>query len=187
MLQILNLLCVACFLPDSSLSFNTAYDGFCHPISLSGSFFKRYSLFCMGWVFAAARRLSLAVESRSCSLVAVGGFLIAAASLAVDTSSRACQLQQLLHAGSAVAAHRFQSTGSVGGAHGPSCPVACRIFPDQGLNLCPLCCKANSQPLEHQGSNNFFFFCNNFLKILIRSNLLLASCIIKRAFFSPIS
>ena len=44
----------------------------------------------MGWVFAAARRLSLAVESGSCSLVAVGGLLIAAASLAVDTSSRAC-------------------------------------------------------------------------------------------------
>ena len=27
---------------------------------------------------------------------------------------------------------------SVVGAHGPSCSMACGIFPDQGLNLCPL-------------------------------------------------
>ena len=81
---------LACFLPDSSLSFNTVYDGFCHPISLSGSFLKRYSLFWMGWVFAAARRLSLVVEGGACSLVAVGGLLIAVVSLVVDTSSRAC-------------------------------------------------------------------------------------------------
>ena len=24
-------------------------------------------------------------------------------------------------------------------------------FPDQGLNLCPQCCKADSYPLDHQG------------------------------------
>ena len=29
-------------------------------------------------------------------------------------------------------------TGSVAVAHGPSCSVACGIFPDQGLNPCPL-------------------------------------------------
>ena len=28
--------------------------------------------------------------------------------------------------------------GSVVVAHGPSCSVACEIFPDQGSNLCPL-------------------------------------------------
>ena len=44
----------------------------------------------MGWVFAAARRLSLVVEGGACSLVAVGGLLIAVVSLVVDTSSRAC-------------------------------------------------------------------------------------------------
>ena len=42
--------------------------------------------------------------------------------------------------------------GSVVVAHGPSCSVACGIFPDQGSNLCPLHWQADSQPLRHQGS-----------------------------------
>ena len=42
--------------------------------------------------------------------------------------------------------------GSVVVAHGPSCPVACGIFPDQGSNPCPLHWQADSQPLRHQGS-----------------------------------
>ena len=42
--------------------------------------------------------------------------------------------------------------GSVIVAHGPSCSVACGIFPDQGSNLCPLHWQADSQPLRHQGS-----------------------------------
>ena len=42
--------------------------------------------------------------------------------------------------------------GSVVVAHGPSCSVACRIFPDQGSNPCPLHWQADSQPLRHQGS-----------------------------------
>ena len=37
-------------------------------------------------------------------------------------------------------------------AHGLSCSVACGIFLDQGLNLCPLHWQADSQPLHHQGS-----------------------------------
>ena len=43
-------------------------------------------------------------------------------------------------------------TGSVVVAHGPSCSVARGIFPDQGLNPCPLHWQADSQPLCHQGS-----------------------------------
>ena len=43
-------------------------------------------------------------------------------------------------------------TGSVAVAHGPSCSVACGIFPDQGSNPCPLHWQADSQPLRHQGS-----------------------------------
>ena len=43
-------------------------------------------------------------------------------------------------------------TGSVVVAHGPSCPVACGIFPDQGSNPCPVHWQADSQPLHHQGS-----------------------------------
>ena len=42
--------------------------------------------------------------------------------------------------------------GSVVVAHGLSCSTACGIFPDQGLNRCPLHWQADSQPLRHQGS-----------------------------------
>ena len=42
--------------------------------------------------------------------------------------------------------------GSAAVAHGPSCPAACGIFPDQGSNPCPLHWQADSQPLRHQGS-----------------------------------
>ena len=51
----------------------------------------------------------------------------------------------------------LRSTGSrharsVVVAHGPSRSAACGIFPDQGLNPCPLHWQADSQPLRHQGS-----------------------------------
>ena len=49
-------------------------------------------------------------------------------------------------------------TGSVVVAHGPNCSVACGIFPDQGLNPCPLHWQADSQPLRHQGSPYYFCF-----------------------------
>ena len=42
--------------------------------------------------------------------------------------------------------------GSVIVAHGPSCSVACEIFPDQDSNPCPLHWQADSQPPRHQGS-----------------------------------
>ena len=48
-------------------------------------------------------------------------------------------------------------TGSVVVAHGPSCSAACRIFPDQGSNPCPLHWQADSQPLRHQGSPTLLF------------------------------
>ena len=48
--------------------------------------------------------------------------------------------------------------GSVIVAHGPSCFVACGIFPDQGSNPCPLHWQADSQPLCHQGSPVLPFF-----------------------------
>ena len=52
----------------------------------------------------------------------------------------------------AVAARGFQSAGSVVAGLGLSCFAACGIFPDQGLNPCPLHWQAGSQPLDHQGS-----------------------------------
>ena len=36
--------------------------------------------------------------------------------------------------------------------HRLSCPVACGIFLDQGLNPCPLNWQADFLPLDHQGS-----------------------------------
>ena len=51
--------------------------------------------------------------------------------------------------------------GSVVVAHGPSCSVACGIFPDQGLNPCPLHWQADSQPLHHQGSPWWHFKVRN--------------------------
>ena len=42
--------------------------------------------------------------------------------------------------------------GSAIVAHGPSCSVACGIFPDQDSNPCALHWQADSQPLRHQGS-----------------------------------
>ena len=57
------------------------------------------------------------------------------------------QALQLWHTGSRL------HTGSVVAAHGFSCPqhVGSEI-PNQELNLHPLHCKADSQPLDHQGS-----------------------------------
>ena len=45
-----------------------------------------------------------------------------------------------------------QSAGSIVAAHELGCPTACGIFPDQGLNLCPLHWQPDSYPSEHQGS-----------------------------------
>ena len=55
-----------------------------------------------------------------------------------------------------VVVHGLQSAGLVVVAHGLSCSVACGIFPDQGSNPCPLHSQADSQPLCHQGSPQFY-------------------------------
>ena len=77
---------------------------------------------------------------------------------------------------SPVAEHRLQMrstgsrcAGSVIVAHGPSCSAACRIFPDQGLNLCPLHWQADSQPLHHQGSPNNFSLSLIFVSLITMS------------------
>ena len=72
-------------------------------------FFLRFTYFWLHWVLIAAYRLPLVVES---------------------TGSR--------HAGSVVAVLGLQSLGSVAVEYSLSCSMACGIFPDQGLNLCPL-------------------------------------------------
>ena len=74
--------------------------------------------------------LSLVASSKGYSLAMVHGLLSVAASLAAE------------HGLSDVWA-------SAVAVHGLSCPMACEIFPDQGLNSCPLHWQADSQPLDH--------------------------------------
>ena len=77
--------------------------------------------------------------------IAVYGPLTIAASLVGSTGSR--------------------RAGSVVVAHGPSCSVACGIFPDQGSNPCPPHWQADSQPLRHQGSPLIYFYCGKIYTI----------------------
>ena len=72
------------------------------------------------WIFVAAG-FPLAAVSRGYSLVAMHGLLITAASLVCRASM-----------------------GSVVLVLGFSRPLACRIFPNQGLNPCPLHWQADS-------------------------------------------
>ena len=89
--------------------------------------------------------------------IVVHGLLIAVASLVVEHSFQAHRLLQLRHVGSVVVARRLQSAGSVVLVNGLSCCKACGIFPDQGLNPCPLHWQADSSPLHHQGSPFDYF------------------------------
>ena len=52
-----------------------------------------------------------------------------------------------------------RGTSSIVVGRGLSCSEACGIFPDQGLNLCPLHWQADSYPLHHQGSPHGIFTC----------------------------
>ena len=70
--------------------------------------------------------LSLVVESGGYCLVLVCGFLIAVATLVAEHRLWARGLSSC----------RSRAPEVV--AHGLSCSVACGIFPDQALNLCPL-------------------------------------------------
>ena len=84
------------------------------------------------WVFISVRGLSLVVASGSHSSSRCVGLSPSRPLLLRSTASRCA--------------------GSATVAHGPSCSVACGIFPDQDLNPCPLHWQADSQPLRHQGS-----------------------------------
>ena len=72
-------------------------------------------------------------------------------------SSRVHGLQQLQQG--VVVVPRLQSSDSVVVVHRFSCSTACGIFPDQGLNLCPLHWQADSLPLSYQGyPDDFLYF-----------------------------
>ena len=90
------------------------------------------------WVFVSVRGLSPVVASGGHSSSWCAGFSLLRPLLLRSTGSR--------------------RAGSVVVAQGPSCSVACGIFPDQGSNPCPLHRQADSQPLRHQGSPTWLFY-----------------------------
>ena len=129
-------------------------------------FFKNIVLFIylwLCWVFVAASRLfSSRSEQGGYSVVAVLRLLISMAFLVVGRLLSGCSAQAshlsgfsrgtqaLGPAGSAVVACWLQSSGSVAVAHWLSCPMACGIFLDQGLNPCLLHWQVDSLPLSPQ-------------------------------------
>ena len=104
---------------------------------LLGLFIYLFIYLWLCWVFVSVRGLSLVVASGGHSSSRCAGPSLARPLLLPSTGSR--------------------RAGSVIVAHGPSCSVACGIFPDQGSNPCLLHWQADSQPLRHQGSPSFFF------------------------------
>ena len=103
--------------------------------------------------------ISLVVVSGAGSLVAVHGLLTAEASLLEEHGLSGKRV-------SAVAAPGLQSTGSIAAVHGLSCS-ACGIFLAQGLNLCLLHWQADSLPLSHQGSHEFYIYTHIYIYIYI--------------------
>ena len=103
--------------------------------TLTTIFFLSICLFIylwLCWVFVSVRGLSLVAASGGHSSSWCTGLSLSRPLLLRITGTR--------------------RAGSVIVAHGPSCSVARGIFPDQGLNPCPLHWQADSQPLRHQGS-----------------------------------
>ena len=91
-----------------------------------------YLFIWLCWVFVSVRGLSLVAASGGHSSSRCAGLSLSRPLPLQGTGSR--------------------RAGSVAVAHGPSCSVACGIFPGQGSNPCPLHWQADSQPLRHQGS-----------------------------------
>ena len=121
-------------------------------LRLSSIFFFNkfiYFYFWLCWVFVSVLGLSLVVASGGHSSSQCAGLSLSLPLLLRSTGSR--------------------RAGSVVVAHGPSCSVACGIFPDQSSNPCPPYWQADSQPLRHQGSPVFISF-HSFFFILFRSS-----------------
>ena len=100
-------------------------------------FIYLFIYFWLCWVFVSVRGLSLVAVSGGHSSLRCAGLSLLRPLLVRSTGSR--------------------RAGSVIVAHGPSCSVACGIFPDQGSNPCSLHWQADSQPLRHQGSPDHIF------------------------------
>ena len=106
------------------------YSYFLEPWLIPFFFFfnNLFIYFWLCWVFVAVHGFSLLTVHGCYSLVL-------------------CSL--LIGVAPPVLEHRLQSEGSEAVVHGLSCPMACGIFLDQGLNLYPLQWLADSQLLDH--------------------------------------
>ena len=115
-------------------------------MSVSSSFLKITYLFILFLVvlgFPCCVPAFSSCGKRGLLFIAVCGFLIAVA-------SRGRAWAPGLEASVAVA-RKLESVASAVVAQGIICSMACGIFPDQGLNLCPLHWQADSHPLYYQG------------------------------------
>ena len=117
-----------------SMSIHISTNDPCLPFFFFNFYLFIYLWLC--WFFVSVRGLSLVVASGGHSSSRCAGLSLSRPFLLRGTGSR--------RASSAIV------------AHGPSCSVACGIFPDQGSNPCPLHWQADSQPLRHQGSPCLF-------------------------------
>ena len=106
--------------------------------SLSYSLMTVLGLCCRARAFCSCREPSWCTGF---SLCALGG--------------RVPRLPWWLQRGLVVVASGLWSTGSVVVVHRLSCPIACQIFLDQVLNLCPL--NWHLVSLNHQGSPELLF------------------------------
>ena len=146
--QALSLLWVADFLhlvnrPDLISTFSEGSRGFfscavskilpndiCFQILLFGLtyvsffFFNKFIYFWLCWVFVSVQGLSPVAASGGHSSSRCAGLSLLRPLPLRSTGSR--------------------RAGSVVVAHGPSCSAACRIFPDRGMNPCPLHWQADS-------------------------------------------
>ena len=116
------------------------------PVHLIFNFIHLF-LALLGLVFVAVR-IFLQLQQTGATLALVHGLPIAHCH-----GFSCCRAQLLGMQGSVVAAPELQNTGSVVVAYRISCSIsACRIFPDQGSNLCLLHWQADSLSLSYQSS-----------------------------------
>ena len=116
------------------------------------SYFGFLFFFGLCWVFTVAHRFSLVSESGDYSVVVVRRLLIVVSCLGAEHGLWGAGASVAVAHGSVFVAPGLWSTGSVVVAHGLSCPSACGIFLDQGLNPCLLHLQTDSLLLSHRGS-----------------------------------
>ena len=123
-----------------------------HKFSFISYFYLFIYLFLAALGLCCCTRAFSSCGKRGLLFVAVHGLLIVVASIVAEHGLQAHGLQQFWHVDSVVVARGLQGAGSVVVAHGLRSSMACGIFSDQGLNLCPLHQQGDSQPLHHQVS-----------------------------------